>query len=441
MGISFKIAPGVRLRASSRGLSAGVGPRVARAHVGTRGVGVSSGIGPVSGYSHLGGSGGSGPRAGYRGPTKASVAAYERDLRAAERQADLEKVAAIEKALVSVHTQTFPQAAPLEAPAAEDVDPEPIRAGLEQRAGIPELIAETGGAEEPPVAAPPEPVDRYALMREHRARRCEGIPIWRLRERIAAATAADAEAEQAAVAEAGHRAEAQVAEQARLDGLWAQLGQARSRVDDKLTLTVAGEKQRREAEHSAEQARLDDEWDRLCRNDPELTLAALEQAFADNEAPAAPIDCAGKRATVMMEFQSPDAIIPERKPARTPTGKPTLKKRTKTEINHLYLKALGSNVLATVKEAFAVAPGTQVVQMLVVRREADGELAALYIGEFDRAQYEGASGSCEPAKALTQAPQSELKLKGKAEQVVPIDLADRDDLRAVLDQVTDGLRT
>lgn len=447
MGMSFKIAPGVRIRASSRGISAGLGPRAARVHVGTRGVGVSSGVGPFSTYSHLSGSGrtstGAGSRSTYRGPTKASVAAYERELRAAERQADIEKVAAMEKELVSVHAQAFPKAERAQLPPADDVDPEPIRAELEEDAGIPELIAGMGGSESPPVAAPPEPVDRYALMREHRKRRRTGISIWQVRDRIEAAKAADIEAEQAALAEEERRAEAQRAEQARLDDLWEQLGRARARVDDELVLAMAGERERREAERQAEQARLDEEWRRLSHNEPEATIAALERAFADNEAPAAPIDCEGERTTVVMEFQSPEAIVPERKPARTPTGKPTLKKRTKTEVNRLYLEALGSNVLATVKEAFAVAPGTQVVQLLVIRCEVDGDLAgklaAIYLGQFDRAHYEGASGSRDPSEALTQAPEATLKLKGRAEQVTPIDLSERDDLRAVLGQVADGL--
>ena len=226
--MSFKVAPGVRIRASSRGISAGVGPRAARVHVGARGVGVSSGVGPFSTYSHLGGGGGrtstsAGSRSTYRGPTKASVAAHERELRAAERQADIEKVAAIEKALVSVHTQSFPKAARVELPPAEEVDPTPI-------------------------------------------------PV-------------------------------------------------------------------------------------------------------------------------------------------SPT----------------------------------VAPGTQVVQLLVIRREVDGKrsggLAAVYLGEFDRAHYEAASGSRDPAEALTRAPEAVLKLKGRAGEVAPIDLSDQDGLVKVLDQVADRLNS
>jgi hypothetical protein len=132
-----------------------------------------------------------------------------------------------------------------------------------------------------------------------------------------------------------------------------------------------------------------------------------------------------------MRLSSPDSIVPERRPGRTPTGKRTLKKRTKTEINDLYLKTLGSNVLATVKETFAAAPGTDAVQMLVVRREA-GQLAAIYAGEFDRPSFAGASGSRDPARSLLMAGDAQLNLKGKTEAVSPIDLGGREDLISVL---------
>jgi len=254
---------------------------------------------------------------------------------------------------------------------------------------------------------------------------------------------ADREAEQAAVVETERRAETRRAEQNRLDDLWARLGQARTRVADELTLAVAAEKERREAESRSEQAKLDEEWECLRRNDPAVTITALEQAFADNEAPAAPIDCERERVTVAMEFPLPEAIVPERKPARTPTGRATLKKRTKTEIHTLYLQALGSNVLATVKETFAVAPGTQIVQILVIRRETDGKQAnqwvAIYVGEFDRGHYESASASRDPAETLRSAPEATLRLKGQGQEVFPLDLTKRDDLAAVLDQVASGL--
>lgn len=446
MGMSFKVAPGVRIHASSRGISAGVGPRAARVHVGTRGVGVSSGVGPLSTYSHIGGgrSSASGKRSSYGGPTKASIAAREREAKTVAREADIDRVGALEKALVSVHGATFPEAKRVVLPPPDEVDPDPIRQELEAAAGIPELMAATGGGEALPLAAAPEPVDRYQLMREHRKRARSGIPFWRIRDRVQAAGTADAEAEVAAEAETERRHQERETEQRRLDDLWAQLEQARQRVTDELAVKVAAEKERRMSSRAAEQATLDEEWERLNANDPEITLGALEQAFADNEAPAAAIDCERDRTTVVMQFVAPEAIVPERKPAKTPTGKRTLKKRTKTEINALYLEALGSNVLATAKEAFAVAPGTNVVQMLVIRRETApkhaGQLAAIYVGEFDRSSYAGASGQRDPGRALQLAGEPKLNLKGKTEVVVPIDIADRDGLLAVMAQVEKGLQ-
>ena len=446
---SFKVAPGVRVRASSRGISAGIGPRAARVHVGTRGVGVSSGVGPLSTYSNLSGGRGNrgstsrGRRASYGGATKASIAAREREAKAVAREADIDRVAALERALISVHSASFPEAERVTLPPPDAVDPQPIETERAVAAGIPQLVESAGGGEVPPVAADPEPVDCYELMREHRKRARAGIPFWNIRDQIAAARDADAKAETAAEAETKRRSEEQRREQDRLNDLWSQLQATRSRVADEVVLAVDAEKKRRAEERASEQTALDDEWQRLNANDPSVTLSVLEEAFADNEAPAAAIDCDGNRTTVVMQFVPPEAIVPERKPARTPTGKRTLKKRTKTEINALYLETLGSNVLATVKETFAVAPGTDIVQMLVVRRETDkkraGELAAIYVGDFDRVSYAGASGARKAGRTLELAAESMLNLKGKTEVVSPIDLAGEEDLASVLAEVENGL--
>jgi hypothetical protein len=446
MGMSFKVAPGVRIRASTRGISAGVGPRVARVHVGTRGVGVSSGVGPFSTYSHLGGSSSRSTRSRPRsvGPTKAAIAAAERDVRTAEREVDIGRVTDLERQLVSVHAESFPPAQRTVLPPPEPVDPDPIEAELAELAGVPTLVEATGGGDDPPIAAEPEPVDRYELMREFRKDARRGIAFWRIRDHIDAARTADVEADEAAGVEAIRRADEQRTEQARLDRLWGELSAAREKVATELPMQIGAESERRAAERSAEQGDFDDDWKLLQANDPSVTLGALEEAFADNEAPAAAIDCEGNQTTVVMQFVIPEAIVPERKPARTPTGKRTLKKRTKTEINHLYLAALGSNVLATVKETFAVAPGTDVVQLLVVRREASGKLAggwsAIYAGSFDRAGYADSSGSRDPARALARAGDARLNLKGQAETVSPLDLRDQADVSEVVRQIDSGLK-
>jgi hypothetical protein len=446
MGMSFKVAPGVRIRASSRGISAGVGPRAARVHVSNRGVGVSSGVGPFSTYSHLSGGSARSSQARPRsvGPTKAAIAAAERDVRTAEREVDIERVMALEHQLVSVHAESFPTAQPTVLPTPEPVDPDPIEVELAQSAGIPTLVEATGGGSAP-IAAEPRPVDRYELMREFRKRARRGIPFWRVREHIDASRVAGVEAEEAAGAEAVRRVHEQRSEQARLDGLWEELSNARERVAAELPTRVGVESERRAAERLAEQAALDDDWQHLLANDPTVTLSLLEQAFADNQAPAAAIDCEGDRTTVVMQFVTPEAVVPERKPGRTPTGKRTLKKRTKTEINQLYLAALSSNAVATVKETFAVAPGTDLVQLLVVRRETSGKLAgewsAIYAGSFERASYAGADGTRDPARSLGLAKDARLNLKGQAGTVTPLDLKEQVDLSEVVRQIDSGLRT
>ena len=154
-------------------------------------------------------------------------------------------------------------------------------------------------------------------MREHRKRARAGIPFWSVRQRMNAARCADREAESAAAAEGDRRVEAQRVEQERLDGLWAELGKARAQVVEQTETNVAAERSRRAELRASEQAELAREWERLQANDPEVTLAALEQAFADNEAPAAAIDCEGDHTTVVMQFVGPEAIIPEKKPSRT----------------------------------------------------------------------------------------------------------------------------
>jgi hypothetical protein len=176
----MKIAPGVRVRASSRGFSAGVGPRVARVHVGTRGVGVSSGIGPFGAYTHLGGGGqrrstGGGQRSGSAGPSRATLAALERATRQAEKAKELQRVTHIERDLVSVHLERFPVAGRAVLPAPRDPDGDTIGSELLAKSGVVELEARLGGGIEAPVAPAPEAVDADAIRSVERGAALEAF--------------------------------------------------------------------------------------------------------------------------------------------------------------------------------------------------------------------------------------------------------------------------
>jgi hypothetical protein len=92
--LSLKVAPGVRLSASPRGIRGHLGPRLARVHVGGGGTGISSGAGPLTVYEPLRGS----PRKTTKGLTA----------KQAERLRQVEAVGRQLAHLESLHRTDFP---------------------------------------------------------------------------------------------------------------------------------------------------------------------------------------------------------------------------------------------------------------------------------------------------------------------------------------------
>jgi hypothetical protein len=172
VGFSLKLAPGVRIRASSRGLRASVGPRIARAHFGGGSAGVSTGFGPVAFYASLGG-GRSGGSRGSGAPTP-SVASYQREFVAHQRQSakgqKAERVRNLANsflAILNLHRAEF-------APASQ------------------------------PVLPPPAPPDRNAIYEHYERKALEGVGKFRVgarkEARRAAASWTESEAQRQAAA-------------------------------------------------------------------------------------------------------------------------------------------------------------------------------------------------------------------------------------------------
>jgi hypothetical protein len=124
MGFSFKVAPGLRIRASSRGIRTSVGPRAARVQFGAGRTGFSSGAGPVSVYTSLGGGRRGGGRSGSRAP---SMASYQRQLAAAEKAEEAQRLAAAFREILNVHRTQFPPAVAPVAPAPPLPDARAVR--------------------------------------------------------------------------------------------------------------------------------------------------------------------------------------------------------------------------------------------------------------------------------------------------------------------------
>jgi len=197
----------------------------------------------------------------------------------------------------------------------------------------------------------------------------------------------------------------------------------------------------RRAEHELLQRQADQRWEALLGHDAETVMAALEEAYEGNQAPAACLDVGTDRgvryATVMVLFPPVEAI-PEKRAAFTPTGRPTMKARTKTDRNGLYLAALGSTVLATVREGFAVTPSVQEFRLVAVRTSS-AALEAVFAGRFPRHRF-GTAGweSLDPAAVLVGLPDSLLRRVGRTGEVAALDLSAEPPLAELMTAVSEG---
>lgn len=126
MGFSVKLAPGVRVRASSRGIRTSIGPRAARVHIGGGRAGISTGAGPIGFYSSLGGT-----RA--RRSTGSGRTSLAQSAAALKAQQAHELFAAIE-AIEQIHRQEFPPASRPIAPDATVTTVDELRAAYEREA-------------------------------------------------------------------------------------------------------------------------------------------------------------------------------------------------------------------------------------------------------------------------------------------------------------------
>ena len=152
----------------------------------------------------------------------------------------------------------------------------------------------------------------------------------------------------------------------------------------------------------------------------------MEEAFEDNHAPAVPVDCDQDEATIVMVYPAP-SIVPGQKAAVTPSGKPTIHKRSKTEQNELYAQSLASNILATVREGFAVAPRLRRIVILSVAKDtAVGgvpTLSALTVTGFDRAHVDQFNWDRLDAwRTVEAATPALMNRRGRTGELAPLDL-------------------
>ncbi|MFE2384553.1 TerD family protein [Streptomyces misionensis] len=140
-------------------------------------------------------------------------------------------------------------------------------------------------------------------------------------------------------------------------------------------------------------------WQALLANDEATVCEAVNTAFSDNPAAGCAVGVDGSVLSVVVRQQDLDSM-PGQTPGLTPAGRPTLKNLTKRDRVLWWLTSMGSNIVATLKEGFATAPGITAIDLAVLTRLPDTQrLGFVAYGRWTRQAIESTPWR-EPEDAL-----------------------------------------
>ncbi|MEU5313640.1 TerD family protein [Streptomyces sp. NPDC021562] len=159
---------------------------------------------------------------------------------------------------------------------------------------------------------------------------------------------------------------------------------AKRRAEEDAPAYLAAEEARLQAVHGELTAEAGRWWQALVANDEETVCEAVNYAFSDNAAAGCAVGADGTVLSVVMRQQDIDSL-PAQMPGLTPSGRPTLKALSKRDRTLWWLTSMGSNIVATLKEAFAVAPGITAIDLAVLTRLPDTQrLGFVVYGRWTR---------------------------------------------------------
>ncbi|MEU7488089.1 TerD family protein [Streptomyces sp. NPDC042319] len=185
-------------------------------------------------------------------------------------------------------------------------------------------------------------------------------------------------------------------------------------------------------------------WRALSANDEGTVCEAVNTAFSDNPAAGCAVGADGSVLSVVMRQQDLDSM-PTQTPGLTPSGRPTLKALTKRDRTLWWLTAMGSNIVATLKEGFATAPGITAIDLAVLTRLPDTQrLGFVAYGRWTRQAIESTPWH-EPDDALRfldlgqdVACSVTTTASGSFSSTIkPLDISKIDGLRDLLDHAQD----
>jgi hypothetical protein len=183
-------------------------------------------------------------------------------------------------------------------------------------------------------------------------------------------------------------------------------------------------------QRAAWQQYLDQRWHHLCANVPAVVLETLEEAIEDNEAPSAAIGVSDDEVSLAVLVPGVDQVVPERMPSTTPTGNLSLRKLPQRDRAAYYKPFVCGQVLVTVRETLAVAPGIAAARVAVLRQDGPDaygrpRVSCLLAATFDRAALQGVRWHTADAASIVHDTSRELLLNPRARtgELLPLELA------------------
>lgn len=168
--------------------------------------------------------------------------------------------------------------------------------------------------------------------------------------------------------------------------------------------------------HENEQAKADLWWDLLCAGEQQIITDSLRLAFSDNQARVSIHKAQGSEAIFILHLPNIN-VLPEKRMNITPTGRVSSKKWTIAEKNKTYGQLLAAHLIATLREAWAVAPSLKTIQIVGVDENtstAEGILFDVTIKkEFGLWEDDGLG------ETILANAEIGLNFKGKSSEVIP----------------------
>lgn len=363
----------------------------------------------------------------------------------AQRRMQASAIRLLEQELTTAHLDSFPPARRPLASAPALLDEATVRRRVAEELGLIAAEQELQAYGVPPVAPAPEPVDARAMVAERTKSALRQVPLIRLGERRDVRARIAAEVQKEAAEEESRRHVIRGELQARLDSRWEEVGQRRIQVARRTAEDCRQERQRREDEHLREQQELDQEWERLSDNDPETVNARLALEVGSwvqsRSGELIGLSTRGAETTLLISVKRPEELVPDQRADTTPTGRPTVKKRSQTDRNQLYLETVGSTVLGAVRCGFANAPSLSTLAVLALMDQGLHLGIAprpIYFGRFDRGQ--GDLDSEDPGVALDYSRDALMNVGGRTDELRPIDLSDEPGVEMTLSSALGAVR-